>query len=88
MLFNYDLYLPADFVPRPVDGEVQEFFLWSMDELLESMALEDGTTANSDPIKPNCCSVMIDFLLRHGYLNPEIPGYLDIQRELRGGLCR
>lgn len=83
MLFNYDLYLPADFVPKPVDGEVQEFFLWTMDELIDSMALD-----YPDPVKPNCHSVMIDFLLRHGYLNPEIDGYLDIQRELRGGLCR
>ena len=83
MLFNYDLYLPSSFVPKPVDGEAQEFFLWSMEELLESMALDFH-----DPIKPNCCSVIIDFLQRYGYLNPEIPGYLDIQRELRSGLCR
>jgi len=83
VLFNYDLYLPADFIPKPVDGEVEEFFLWTMDELLESLALDFH-----DPIKPNCYSVIIDFLLRHGYLNPELPGYLDIQRELRGGLCQ
>jgi 8-oxo-dGTP pyrophosphatase MutT (NUDIX family) len=51
VLFNYDLYLPPDFVPKPVDGEVQEFFLWTMDEVLDSMSVN-----YHDPIKPNCYS--------------------------------
>jgi len=83
VLFNYDLYLPPEFQPKPVDGEVAEFFLWSIPELLESMKAD-----YHDPIKPNCCVVIIDFLQRHGYLNPEVPGYLDVLRELRGGVCR
>lgn len=41
-----------------------------------------------DPIKPNCYIVIIDFLLRHGYISPDIPGYLDIVRELRSGQCQ
>jgi 8-oxo-dGTP pyrophosphatase MutT (NUDIX family) len=51
VLFNYDLYLPPEFVPKPVDGEVQEFFLWTMDEVLDSMDVN-----YHDPIKPNCYS--------------------------------
>jgi Domain of unknown function (DUF4743)/NUDIX domain len=49
VLFNYDLYLPQTFVPVPVDGEVDEFFLWTMDELLDSL-----DPKYPDPIKPNC----------------------------------
>jgi isopentenyldiphosphate isomerase len=83
VLFNYDLYVPPDFQPQVVDGEVEEFFLWSIEKLLASMALN-----YPDPIKPNCYSVIIDFLQRHGYLNPEIPGYLEVIKELRSGSCR
>ena len=83
VLFNYDLDLPTDFVPTAVDGEVEEFFLWSIDELFASMASEDR-----DPIKPNCYVVIIDYLMRAGYLSPEVPGYLDVLRELRSGECR
>jgi len=80
VLFCYDLYLPDDFIPKAVDGEVHEFFLWSVDELKESMRPD-----YHDPIKPNCYLVIIDFLLRAGLVSPEIPGYLDLARELRSG---
>ena len=83
VLFNYDLHLPGDFVPKPVDGEVEEFFLWSVDQIKESMAPE-----YPDPIKPNCYLVIIDYLLRKGYVSPETEGYLDVFRELRSGDCR
>lgn len=85
VLFNFDLYLPPDFEPTPVDGEVQEFFLWTMKEVLQSMAKD-----YPDPIKPNCYSVIIDYLIREqGHLvSPDIPGYLDVVRELRSGDCR
>lgn len=82
VLFCYDLELPLDFVPRIVDGEVEEFFTWNMDQVLSSTK-EDF----DDPIKPNCYLVIIDFLLRQGIITPESKGYLDIVRELRGGLC-
>ena len=32
--------------------------------------------------------VIVDFLLRHSYLDPDVPGYLDVLRELRSGDCR
>jgi len=82
VLFNYDLMLPSDFVPTPVDSEVDEFFLWSVDEIKKSMALD-----YHDPIKPNCYLVIIDYLLRAGHLSPESRGYLDVLRELRSGSC-
>jgi 8-oxo-dGTP pyrophosphatase MutT (NUDIX family) len=82
VLFNYDLYLPEGWTPKPVDGEVQEFFLWTIDQVKESMA---GDCA--DPFKPNCYVVIIDYLMRLGYLSPDTPGYLDVVRELRSGDC-
>jgi 8-oxo-dGTP pyrophosphatase MutT (NUDIX family) len=49
VLFCYDLTLPTDFVPRVVDGEVESFFTWSMEELCDSLDPSYG-----DPMKPNC----------------------------------
>ena len=81
-LFCYDLELPSDFVPVAVDGEVDDFFVWGLDEVKASMMSD-----YHDPIKPNCYPVIIDYLLRKGHLSPEVPGYLDILRNLRGGFC-
>lgn len=85
ILFCYDLYLPPDFVPKVVDGEVEEFFLWDIEQVRESMDIN-----YPDPIKPNCYPVIIDFLMRMGYLEDEGPdtkGYLDVLKELRSGQC-
>ncbi len=57
----YDLYLPHDFSPRNTDGEVERFFLWTLDEVAEAVA-------ETDRFKPNCNLVLIDLLLRHGKL--------------------
>lgn len=83
VLFNYDLVLPPDFAPKPLDGEVEEFFLWEIDQIKESMAPDF-----EDPIKPNCYLVIIDYLLRMGFVSPETKGYLDVLRELKSGDCR
>ena len=37
--------------------------------------------------KPNCNLVVIDFLVRHGVITPENPGYLDLVGALRSGSC-
>jgi hypothetical protein len=49
VLFCFDLYLPQDFVPKAVDGEVDSFFLWDLNDIVKSMDPEC-----TDPIKPNC----------------------------------
>lgn len=82
VLFCYDIQLPPDFIPKPVDGEVDEFFLKNLNDVIEMMAPE-----YHDPIKPNCYLVIIDFLVRQGVITPETPGYLDVVRELRSGEC-
>ncbi|GFH45804.1 hypothetical protein CTEN210_02278 [Chaetoceros tenuissimus] len=80
VLFNYDLELPSDFQPIVVDGEVDEFFQWSVEEQLASMSRNF-----QNEMKPNCYLCVIDYLLRKGFISPDEPGYLDIFRELRSG---
>lgn len=82
VLFNFDLYLPPDFKPTIVDGEVEEFFQWSIDEQFAALAKDFN-----DPMKPNCYLCVIDYLLRKGEVSPDTPGYLDVLRELRNGDC-
>lgn len=62
----FDLELPADFVPRPIDGEVESFELWSPARLLDSLA-------GAEAWKPNCALVALHFLLRHEALVGGIP---------------
>ena len=82
VLFCYDLHLPSDFVPQPVDGEVQEFFLWDIDQIKASMVENFD-----DPIKPNCYLVIIDYLMRCGHFSSDTKGYLDVLMELRSSDC-
>jgi 8-oxo-dGTP pyrophosphatase MutT (NUDIX family) len=58
-LHCFDLILPEDFVPRPMDGEVESFALWPMDRVL-------ATLRDSDVFKFNVNLVLIDLLLRLG----------------------
>ena len=60
-LFCYDLELPADFEPRCNDGEVAGFELLPLAEVARIVR-------ESDEFKPNCNLVVIDFLLRHGFI--------------------
>lgn len=81
-LFCFDLELPQNFIPTPVDGEVEKFELQPIDWVIDKV-IEGG----SEGYKPNCNLVIIDFLFRHGLVSPESSGYLDVLRELRGEEC-
>jgi 8-oxo-dGTP pyrophosphatase MutT (NUDIX family) len=59
----YDLELPTDIRPKPKDGEVESFALYTVDEVKEQMA--------QGLYKPNCAVVMLDFFIRHGILTKE-----------------
>ncbi|KAF2873450.1 thiamine pyrophosphokinase [Massariosphaeria phaeospora] len=61
--YVYDLELPADVTPKPGDDEVEEFYLWSVDEVQRAMARGE--------FKPNCALVVLDFFVRHGILTAE-----------------
>ncbi len=74
--FNYDLALPADFLPRNTDGEVAEFHLMPIDDLIRSLQEEDA-------FMYDIALVQIDLLIRHGYIGPEDPDYLSLIAGLR-----
>ncbi|MEQ9332224.1 DUF4743 domain-containing protein [Thalassobaculum sp.] len=66
--WSYDLRVPADFVPQPVDGEVHEFLLMPVDEVARIVE-------TTDEFKYNCNLVIIDWLMRTGRLDPEHPDF-------------
>lgn len=67
-LFQFDLELPEHMIPRNTDGEVERF------DLLPAREVAD-IVANTDDFKFNCNLVMIDFLMRHGVIDPTHPEY-------------
>ena len=76
VIYCYDLELPADFAPRNTDGEVEAFYLWPIGRVVEVLS-------ESDDFKFNCALVAIDFLVRHGLLEPDAPHYEAVLRGLR-----
>jgi hypothetical protein len=76
LMFNYDMELPADFVPDNTDGEVAEFYLWPMEKVMQVV---ETTTE----FKFNCNLVIIDFCIRHGLIGPDREDYLDLVQGLR-----
>jgi hypothetical protein len=62
--YNFDLALPFDFVPRPLDGEVDAFFTWTPDEVID--ALRDGYHFDLET-----AIAVIDWLIRHGHIHAE-----------------
>lgn len=43
--------------------------------------------ASTDAFKQNCNLVIADFLIRHGTVTPDTPGYLQLVAGLRSGDC-
>lgn len=76
VLFVYDLAVPADFRPRNTDGEIDEFFLWPVERVIETLAA-------GDDFKFNVALVLIDLLVRRGLVGPEDRDYLEIVHGLR-----
>jgi len=81
VLFVYDIRLPADFVPRNTDGEVEDFRLLSARECLRLVR-------ETDQFKYDVNLVLLNFALRHGLITPEEPDYLALVEGLSGGLVR
>ncbi|WP_413204710.1 DUF4743 domain-containing protein [Rhodospirillum sp. A1_3_36] len=76
-LFCYDLELPESFRPRNTDGETEEFFLWPLSRVLE-------TVRETELFKFNVNLTIIDFAVRHGFIDPDSePNYQDIVLGLR-----
>jgi isopentenyldiphosphate isomerase len=79
VMYCYDLELPEDFEPRCNDGEVESFSLQPLEQVME-------TVRETDEFKLNCNLVIIDFLIRHGWISQDSPDYLDLIRGLRSPL--
>ena len=76
VLYCYDLELPEDFEPRNTDGEVESFMCLPVEDVAQIVR-------DTDEFKLNCNLVIIDFLVRHGVIDPGMPGYLDLVLGLR-----
>lgn len=61
--YVYDLELPLDFTPQNADGEVETFELLTAAECVQR--------ALSPQFKTTSAPVLLDFLIRKGYINPE-----------------
>jgi 8-oxo-dGTP pyrophosphatase MutT (NUDIX family) len=71
----YDLELFDDVIPKPKDGEVEEFSLCTIEEVQVQLA--------QGRFKPNCALVVLDFFMRHGILTRENePDYDEINRRI------
>lgn len=74
--FNFDLDLPEDFTPRNEDGEVAGFELIPVSELIHRLRA-------SDEFMYDIALVLIDFLIRHGFVGPDDVDYLPLIAGLR-----
>jgi 8-oxo-dGTP pyrophosphatase MutT (NUDIX family) len=74
--FAFDIALPDSFVPHNTDGEIESFSLWPIADVR-------GRMAATEDFKFNVALVNIDFLIRHGHLSPDEPGYVDLVEGLR-----
>jgi 8-oxo-dGTP pyrophosphatase MutT (NUDIX family) len=76
-LFVYDLEIPQGVVPVGTDGEVERFELLPVQRVIEILR-------DTDDFKFNVNLVLIDFLIRHGLLDPDNePDYAALVRGLR-----
>jgi 8-oxo-dGTP pyrophosphatase MutT (NUDIX family) len=78
VLFIYDIDVPADFVPRNSDGEIEDFRVLAVDECLRRVA-------ETDDFKFNVNLVLIDLAVRHGRIAPDHSEYLALVTGLRRG---
>ncbi|KAF2449877.1 hypothetical protein P171DRAFT_405444 [Karstenula rhodostoma CBS 690.94] len=75
ILYNYDIELPEHIVPRPQDDEVEDFYLWDLEQVKQAMV--------NRAFKTNCAAVMMDFFIRHGIITDENEkDYLEILTRL------
>jgi hypothetical protein len=75
VLFCYDLELPAGFTPACRDGEIESFALMPIADVA-------AIVRDTKQFKFNCNLVIIDFLVRHGFMGPDEPDYVAIVQGL------
>ncbi|KAI1214102.1 NUDIX domain-containing protein [Annulohypoxylon truncatum] len=79
VLYVYDMEVDEAVVPKPMDDEVEEFYLWDVPKVKEALLRGE--------FKTNCAMVMIDFFVRHGIVTEENEkDYLEITTRLHRSL--
>lgn len=68
ILFVFDLELPLEVLPQNTDGEVAAFHLMPLPKVATLVK-------DTDRFKFNCSLVIIDFLIRKGFITQENPEY-------------
>eukprot|EP00096_Caligus_rogercresseyi_P013649 TRINITY_DN6275_c0_g1_i1.p1 TRINITY_DN6275_c0_g1~~TRINITY_DN6275_c0_g1_i1.p1 ORF type:complete len:243 (+),score=46.57 TRINITY_DN6275_c0_g1_i1:1568-2296(+) len=72
--FVFDLELPLDFQPRVNDGEVEEFELIPVAQVIPRILSKD--------MKLTSAPITLDFLIRHGFINisnePNLPELVEL----------
>lgn len=79
LIYCYDLELPPELTPVCTDGEVAAFERWTIEQVMQ-------TVRETEDFKLNCNLVIIDFLIRHGYITPDDPDYIELICRLRSPL--
>jgi hypothetical protein len=77
--FIYDLDVPSEFRPQPVDGEVAEFNLMAVDQVA-------AIVRQGQAFKFNCNLVLIDYFVRTGMITPDDADYFRIVTGLHPAL--
>ncbi|MFM7461174.1 MAG: DUF4743 domain-containing protein [Burkholderiales bacterium] len=76
VIFVHDLILPDSFVPTPQDGEVESFECVPVADLLKRLERPSQFTIDS-------ALVIVDCLIRRGYINSDREDYLDLLHAMR-----
>ncbi|MDA9009162.1 DUF4743 domain-containing protein [Alphaproteobacteria bacterium] len=78
--YNFDLELPGDFQPQPLDGEVESFTLMSPQKVIEF--LRSGYHFDLES-----AVAIIDWLIRHGHIHAENePDFDQVESGLKADL--
>ena len=70
-IFVHDLWLPEGFTPAGQDGEVVDHRLVTLAEATRLIAEDEGSNATT----ADASLVILDFLIRHGRIEPDAPEY-------------
>ncbi len=76
IMFVYDIVLPENFVPNNQDGEVAGFTCFSIRDILTMLQTPHHFTTDA-------ALVMIDCLIRRGYITPDNEDYLEMIHVMR-----
>lgn len=79
--FNYDLELAESFAPQNTDGEVEAFMLAPVSEVIDR--LKTAPREDSGDFSYDVAIVLIDFLIRQGFVGPDDPDFLELIANLR-----